>query len=184
MHALILSLALLALRVAAHAHGAAPPLPMITGAPGSVQKDDSSKACVCDAPACPPYLAKGSLCACEYNAAIFCYRRAGCPFPAPPNCEGAVLASNGTSTLTAPPRPKYTPPYEGNGGLNCVEIGYCSRPTRSKTTMVVTLNDTTTVITVPVGLPTLEAADLLPPVSSVVTTAMEAPVIFTPLPGN
>lgn len=116
-------------------------------------------------------------CACLNNAAMFCWYRnnKACASPSLAVCNGkpAVTASNASSASS----PKYTPPYQGNGGLNCVEIGYCSRPTKAKTSMTVTVSGVATVITVAVGLPTPELSDLLPGQARPTPTAASAPAI-------
>jgi len=144
-------------------------------------------ACECDAPSCPAgRLDTGSLCACLNNAALFCWYRnnRACASPVLQVCggKGGTVVPNATAT----PARTYTPPYQGNGGLNCVEIGYCSRPSKSKTSMTVTISGTESVITVPVGLPTpdLQLTDLLPPppTGAAQPIQTEAPIVFTPIP--
>ncbi|KAE9974288.1 hypothetical protein EG328_003933 [Venturia inaequalis] len=100
------------------------------------------------------------LCACLNNAEMFCWYRNNrqCASPIPKQCPGAPETA-APPAPTAPTQPKYVPPYgQGQGGLNCVEIGYCSRATRSKTSTTIMVNGTATVITVTVGLPTGDTA--------------------------
>jgi hypothetical protein len=63
-----------------------------------------------------------------------------------------------------------------------VEIGYCSRPSRSKTAMTITVNGTPSVISVQVGLPGSDF-DPLALTGAPGPTPSEAPIIFTPIPG-
>ncbi|KAF2416691.1 hypothetical protein EJ08DRAFT_666605 [Tothia fuscella] len=150
-------------------------------------------ACECDAPSCPAgRLDTGSLCACLNNAALFCWKRNGraCASPILPQCGPEPTTA--APTISSPPPSTYTPPYQGLGGLNCVEIGYCSRPKKERTSMTVTVNGVPTVITVPVGLPTPELSDLLPPnpnapprtpAPGATGQPAETPIIFTPITG-
>jgi hypothetical protein len=151
---------------------------MLDGANGADQKN-SLAPCECDSPACPSqFLNKVSLCACLNQAALFCWKRNPqglCPSPTPRACneDGTFHPPSVTSAGTALPTSLFTPKYKGASGLNCVEIGYCYRPSRSMTTITVTLENGTTVITVPVGLPTQEN---LPTLSS----TYEPIIVFTP----
>lgn len=112
---------------------------------------------------------------------MFCWYRnnRACASPTLQQCPGApqtTAAATATST-----KPKYTPPYgQGNGGLNCVEIGYCSRASRSKTATTITVNGTPTVISVAVGLPTGETVPdpFAPPLEG-----FGGGLTFTSLPG-
>jgi len=142
----------------------------------------SKLACQCfDLPACPRnQLAGKSLCACENQAELFCWRRNGqatCPSPLPYDCEN--IPANGVSTrisalatAAASGTPSFTPTYTGESGLNCVDLGYCFRPTKARTTMTITMPSGTAIITVPIGLPTIAA-----PTSE---TSAEPIIVFTP----
>jgi hypothetical protein len=112
---------------------------------------------------------------------MFCWYRNNrqCASPSLKQCPGAPQTVAVTATATST-KPKYTPPYgQGNGGLNCVEIGYCSRASRSKTATTITVNGTPTVISVGVGLPTGDTAPdpFAPPITDV------PGIQFTSLPG-
>jgi len=167
-------------------------LSIVTLAACAVEVDKKLQACECDSPSCPAgRLDEGSLCACLNNAALFCWYRnsRACASPALRSC-GAKGTGGAPSPAATPTTTKYTPPYgQGAGGLNCVEIGYCSRPSKAKTTMSVTVSGTATVITVPVGLPTPDLFDPLAtilgptpaPSSAPAPTSPEAPIVFTPL---
>jgi len=149
-------------------------LSMLDGANGAEKKSGLGP-CECDSPACPAQrLNKASLCACLNQARLFCWKRNPhglCPSPVPQECnEDGTLNS---VAQTALPASTFTPKNKGEGNLNCVEIGYCYRPTRSMTTVTVTGENGTAVITVPVGLPSQE------PVPT--TSATPEPIIvFTP----
>ncbi|TID20699.1 putative sterigmatocystin biosynthesis monooxygenase [Venturia nashicola] len=116
--------------------------------------------CPCDTTAhsqCPSgRLDESSLCACLNNAELFCWYRNNrqCASPVPKPCPGLPPPPAPTDP-TDPSEPKYTPPNgPGAGGLNCVEMGYCSEATKSKSSTTIMVNGTATVIDVPVGLPT------------------------------
>jgi hypothetical protein len=92
------------------------------------------------------------------------------------DCEN--IAANGVSTrisaavTAAETGATFKPTYKGESGLNCVDLGYCFRPTKARTTMTITMPSGTAVITVPVGLPTIAA-----PTSE---TSAEPVIVFTP----
>jgi hypothetical protein len=90
----------------------------------------------------------------------------------------ANIAADGVSTrisvavTSAETASTFKPTYKGESGLNCVDLGYCFRPTKARTTITITMPSGTAVITVPVGLPTIAA-----PTSE---TSAEPVIVFTP----
>lgn len=66
--------------------------------------------------------------------------------------------------------------YRGESGLNCVDLGYCYRPTKGRTTVVVqTSGGGSATITVPVGLP----SDAFQTPAAVVPSTSEPLIVFT-----
>ncbi|KAF2670200.1 hypothetical protein BT63DRAFT_439285 [Microthyrium microscopicum] len=124
------------------------------------------------------------LCQCFNNVEDVCWRLSGktCAEPSPYVCD--KLGPNGKPTLRtsidrATAESTFLPASgkSGAGGLNCVDLGYCYRPTKAKTTLTLTLPDGTAIVTVPVGLPT----DALPTLGVLPTKSDTDPVIvFTP----
>jgi len=149
---------------------------MLDGAYGAEKKTGLGP-CECDSPACPAErLNKASLCACLNQARLFCWKRnphGACPSPIPHDCNEDGTLNSATQTSVGAPASTFTPKNKGEGNLNCVEIGYCYRPTRSMTTVTVSGENGTTVITVPVGLPSQE---VLPST----TSTPEPIIVFTP----
>jgi len=133
--------------------------------------------CECDSPACPAqFLGKASRCACLNQAALFCWRRNPqglCPSPKPDDCGDSSGPKATIASTLATSTSLFSAPYRGESGLNCVEIGYCSRPPRGKTSITITLANGTAIITVPMGLPTQETT---PTASS----TNEPVIVFTP----
>jgi len=139
--------------------------------------------CECfDIPACPVnQLAGKSLCSCQNQAELFCWKRNGinvCPSPLPLDCDN--LGADGRATNRIVPEAtvdsrataSFKPKYTAESGLHCVDLGYCFRPSKAKTTMTITLATGTAVITVPVGLPTQSLAPT--------PTTTEPVIVFTP----
>jgi len=145
--------------------------------------------CECyDVQACPvDILDPKSLCACQNQQEFFCWRRSGkntCAKPSPLNCDKLNSKGIATERITAEPSlqtavSSFTPKSgnTGAGGLNCVDLGYCFRPTKARTTLTLTLPNGTAIVTVPVGLPT----DALPTLGVVPTPTQSEPlIVFTP----
>jgi hypothetical protein len=92
------------------------------------------------------------------------------------DCEN--LGADGSATVRKTPlvtsdakATSFTAKYTAESGLHCVDLGYCYRPAKGKTSITITVGGSTAVITVPVGLPT---QTLLPQASS------EPVIVFTP----
>jgi hypothetical protein len=78
----------------------------------------------------------------------------------------------------APTAATFKATYRGESGLNCVDLGYCYRPTKGRTTVVVSVSTGGSVtITVPVGLPS-DALPTPPPTAVAVQTS-EPEIVFT-----
>jgi hypothetical protein len=98
-------------------------------------------------------------------------------------CDDLDSAGNPKRRMTPRPTAAATPAtfkatYRGESGLNCVDLGYCYRPTKSRTTVVVSVSSGGSVtITVPVGLP----SDALPtaPPTVVAAHTSEPEIVFT-----
>ena len=103
--------------------------------------------------------------------------------PTPKACDDLDRAGNPkrrmTPHATAAPSAAATfkATYRGESGLNCVDLGYCYRPTKGRTTVVVSVSSGGSVtITVPVGLP----SDALPSVTqAAVVKTSEPEIVFT-----
>jgi hypothetical protein len=71
--------------------------------------------------------------------------------------------------------PTFKATYRGESGLNCVDLGYCYRPTRKFTTVVISMSTGDATITVPAGLPT----GALPTATPVAPSTSEPIIEFT-----
>jgi len=143
-----------------------------------------------DIPSCPRnQLNARAYCECLNSRERSCYDRTpilranNCPQPLVWDCEnlrdGTPFSRLPTKSTSVVPLSTFKAPYTAEGGLLCVELGYCFRPTRTKTVSTITMSSGgttgTAIITVPIGLDGLTL-----PTSGAASLTQEPVIVFTP----